>query len=168
MSTRRRSTHPSAFLLVGILAVSASGCAPTLSAPPTGPDPDDVRIGYGTVDPENVTGSISSLTGEDLANERARDLMETLVGRVPGLQVIRGPRGPELRIRGVTSLVGNNEPLVVVDGTPVESFGLPSVLTMISPHDVARIDVLKDAASTAIYGIRGANGVVVITTRRPR
>jgi TonB-dependent SusC/RagA subfamily outer membrane receptor len=170
MSIRRRSTHSLAVLLGGIMAVFASGCAGATSAPPAGPEPEDVvMIGYGAVDRDDVTGSTSSLTESDLENVYANRVGELLQGRVSGLDVIRRGDGSfSLRIRGVTSFMGSNEPLVVVDGLPLAQFGLSSALAGINPHDVTRIDVLKDAASTAIYGSRGANGVIVITTKRGR
>ena len=89
---------------------------------------------------------------------------ELFAGRFPGVRVIQTPAGISVRIRGGTSVNGSNEPLYVIDGMPVETG--PDGLLAINPYDIATIEVLKDAASTAEYGMRGANGVVRITTKR--
>jgi TonB-dependent SusC/RagA subfamily outer membrane receptor len=90
---------------------------------------------------------------------------ELLAGRFPGVQVMRVPGGISIRIRGGASAFGNNEPLFVVDGLQIQA-GPGGALAGINPMDIARIEVLKDSASLATYGVRGANGVVLITTRR--
>jgi TonB-dependent SusC/RagA subfamily outer membrane receptor len=85
---------------------------------------------------------------------------------VPGLTVIRLPNGDiSLRIRGDRSFQGDNEPLLVIDGRPVRG-DIGAALAGLAPRDIERIDVLKDAGSTAIYGSQGANGVIIITTKR--
>jgi TonB-dependent SusC/RagA subfamily outer membrane receptor len=122
--------------------------------------------GYGSVDRQGVTGAVSSLTGSDVGDVRYHTMAELLMGRVPGLQVLRGPHGPMLRLRGVSSFIGDQEPLIVVDGIAVSEPGFSSPLWAINPADVLRVDVLKDGASAALYGVRGGNGVVVVTTRR--
>jgi TonB-dependent SusC/RagA subfamily outer membrane receptor len=92
---------------------------------------------------------------------------ELLVGRFPGVQVMRvSANGFSVRIRGASSFYGSTEPLYVVDGMPMN--GGPAGLSGVSPNDIARIEVLKDAGSLAMYGVRGANGVVLITTKRDR
>jgi TonB-dependent SusC/RagA subfamily outer membrane receptor len=91
---------------------------------------------------------------------------ELFVGRFPGVQVFQTPQGISVRIRGTTSVRGSNEPLYVIDGFPIDAG--PGGLVALNPADVARIEVLKDAGSTAQYGIRGANGVVLITAKRNR
>ena len=92
---------------------------------------------------------------------------ELIEGRAPGVQVLRRSDGSfALRIRGVSSPSGNNEPLIVIDGTSSQDGNSARSLSALNPQDVQRIDVLKDAASTAFYGMRGANGVIVITTRQ--
>jgi len=89
------------------------------------------------------------------------------MGRFPGVDVRRtADGGIAVRIRGATSIRGSNEPLYVVDGIPIQP-GPNGSLTGINPHDIATIQVLKDPAETAMYGMRGANGVIVITTKRP-
>jgi len=92
--------------------------------------------------------------------------MEDMLARVPGLQVLRGANGFSLRIRGIQTFRGDGEPLVVLDGMQVRTGGIASTLSAIHPRDVTRVEVLKDAGSTAFYGSSGVNGVIVITTRR--
>ena len=93
---------------------------------------------------------------------------ELLTGRFAGVRVLRLPNGGvAVRIRGGTSVVGSNEPLYVVDGLPIEP-GPGGALTGINPSDITKIEVLKDIGSTSLYGVRGANGVVLISTRRGR
>jgi TonB-dependent SusC/RagA subfamily outer membrane receptor len=110
-----------------------------------------------------VTGSVSSLDSTDIERIQAVSVVD-LLGRLPGVTVIG--RGPDarVRIRGTSSFLGTNDPLYVIDGVPLQ-FGMSQPLSGINPHDVARIDVLKDGTA-AIYGSRGANGVVLITTKR--
>lgn len=92
---------------------------------------------------------------------------KVLEGRIAGVTVMRTANGGiAVRIRGVSSFLASNEPLYVLDGSPFEP-GPNGVLTGINPRDIATIEVLKDPGDTAIYGIRGANGVIVITTKRP-
>lgn len=111
----------------------------------------------------NPGGAVSAVEGEDL-RDRAGTIEEMLAARVPGLQVIRSANGDvQLRMRNSSSFTSGTEPLLLVDGVPT-SFGT-SALRMLQPSDVARIEVLRDAASTAFYGSRGANGVILVTTR---
>jgi len=99
---------------------------------------------------------------EDPGGGRIEDV---LAGRAAGLQVLRQPDGTvSLRIRGATSVYGNNEPLLVIDGTIISPTGSGSALASLSPREVETVEVLKDA-SASFYGSRGANGVVLITTR---
>jgi TonB-dependent starch-binding outer membrane protein SusC len=102
-----------------------------------------------------------------LAPTGAARVEEVLQGRVAGLQVLRLANGSySLRIRGAATILGSGEPLLVLDGLIVPPELVPGTLSMLSPHDVARVEVLKDAGSLAFYGSRGANGVLVVTTRR--
>jgi TonB-dependent SusC/RagA subfamily outer membrane receptor len=95
------------------------------------------------------------------------NLEEMLNGRIAGLEVLRRSDGTySLRVRGARSFNGDAEPLVVVDGMAYGNGGAADVLAMLSPRDVKRVDVLKDAGATAVYGSRGSNGVVLITTHR--
>ena len=128
-------------------------------APETRPD-------GGTV---HQTNAVSTLDRETLDQMRVGRIEEMLVGRIPGLEVLQTSGGDfTLRIRGRNSLFGDDEPLVVLDGMPLRAGGVSRSLAAISPNDVARIEVLKDAGATAFYGIRGANGVILITTKRTR
>lgn len=166
MSTRA-STRRARVCLAALTLMLASGCTWLRSAPPVEPEPRDaVRTGYGTVDEESVTGSVTSLTAETLPRVRGPHAGDLLWGRIPGLDVARRPDGSfSLRIRGMSSFYGSSEPLVVVDGVALNS---SLDLRSINPKDIQRVDVLKDGSSTAIYGSRGGNGVIVITTIRPR
>lgn len=124
-----------------------------------------VVIGYGTQKKESVTGSVSSLTGSALKEVPSANITDALAGRMPGVEIGRSSTKPgavqQIRIRGERSLTGSNDPLIVLDGIPfVGSLG------DISPSDIKSLDILKDASATAIYGSRGANGVILITTNR--
>jgi TonB-dependent SusC/RagA subfamily outer membrane receptor len=122
---------------------------------------DEVQLGYGTISRRNLTTSVSSVqfTREDASGTSA--FAELLDGRIAGVQVTRtGLTDYSIRIRG------GGEALIVVDGmVPAEGVPQRFILAAINPYDVARVDVLKDA-SASIYGWRGGNGVILITTRR--
>ncbi len=152
-------------VLAGAL-VLLGGCARAGSEPPQQPAPDSVSIGYGKQPRSDVTGAVQSVK-PDSAAARYTTVVDLLEGRVPGLQVIRLASGQiQLRIRGTTSLIGNNEPLVIIDDQLIATDGITSALQAIAPSEVDHVDVLKDAGSTAIYGSRGANGVIMIFTKR--
>jgi len=123
-----------------------------------------VAIGYGTVKRRDVNGSISSVTAKDLKDVPVSSLADALAGRLAGVQITTSDGSPDasvkVLVRGGGSITQSNDPLYVIDGVQVEN-GLASL----SPQDIESIDVLKDAASTAIYGARGANGVIIITTK---
>lgn len=114
---------------------------------------------------EYGSGAVRSLGPEEIARLRVRRVEELLAGRVPGLRVLPTPDGGFMvRIRGLTTLHGNAEPLYIIDGVPVTL--LPGEdLTWLDPAEILRIDVLKDPAETSMYGVRGANGVIVIRTK---
>jgi TonB-dependent starch-binding outer membrane protein SusC len=125
---------------------------------------DVVVIGYGTAKKKDLTGSVSSVGTKDLKDIPVNSVAEALAGRLAGVQVTttEGRPGADvlIRVRGGGSISQDNSPLYIVDGIPVEN-----ALSIISPQEIETINVLKDAASTAVYGARGANGVVVITTK---
>jgi TonB-linked SusC/RagA family outer membrane protein len=140
-----------------------------------------VVIGYGTVKKSDLTGSVVSVKAEDMKDVPVTSFDQALQGRAAGVQVtqLSGKPGAEtsIRIRGTTSINAGNEPLYVIDGMLVNSnSGDMSVgvtlgprigaLSAINPNDIESIEILKDASATAIYGSRGANGVVIITTKR--
>ncbi|HUX56921.1 MAG TPA: TonB-dependent receptor [Bacteroidales bacterium] len=124
-----------------------------------------VVIGYGTQEKKDITGSVSQVKSQALESAPVYNLEQSLKARVSGIQVLQNSGSPggriEVRIRGGNSMVGSNDPLYVVDGFPIAGG-----IDYIDPSDIESIDILKDASSTAIYGARGANGVVIITTRR--
>ena len=107
---------------------------------------------------------VGSASSEEWQGRTVTRAEELFVGRFPGVQVYQMPGGLAVRIRGQSSVLGSNEPLYVVDGVPLEPS--PNGLLTINPSDIAKIQVLKDISSTAIYGVRGANGVILITTKR--
>jgi TonB-linked SusC/RagA family outer membrane protein len=123
-----------------------------------------INVGYGTVSREALTGSVSSLRADQIKDVPINSAEQLLAGRLAGVQVTATDGAPgtnvQIRVRGGTSITQDNSPLYIVDGVQVEN-----ALRSLSPQDIETIDVLKDAASTAIYGARGANGVVLITTK---
>lgn len=127
-----------------------------------------VVIGYGTQKRRDVTGSIVSLSGAAIKEVPVANIQQALQGRLAGVEVQSVGTTPgansQIRIRGERSIKGKNDPLVVVDGIPFSDDG--TGLNDINPDDIATLDVLKDASATAIYGSRGANGVVLVTTKR--
>lgn len=144
-----------------------------------------VVVGYGTVRKSDLTGSVTSLKSTDLTRGTNVNLPQTLIGRSPGVQIYQKSGEPgaamSVQIRGITSITGNNDPLYVVDGLPVNdgtAVGSSSPagttnnpnnrtpLNSLNPSDIESIEILKDASASAIYGSRGANGVILITTKR--
>jgi TonB-linked SusC/RagA family outer membrane protein len=132
-----------------------------------------VVVGYGTQQRRDVTGSVASVKEAEIKAVPVTGVDQALQGRAPGVQVIQNSGAPggsvSVRVRGVGT-VGNSEPLYVVDGVPFmnssDNSSNVNILNTLNPNDVVSIDVLKDASATAIYGARGANGVVIITTKR--
>ena len=156
-------------LLVGAVACTGTG-RKSAGAPPPKPEDDVVSVGYGTQTRSEITGAVSSYIPTE-ADARVARIETMLQGLIPGLEVIPQGSGFTLRIRGFKSLRqrgGDDEPLLVIDDITVPAGSLSSALSGIAPRDVARVDVLKDAGATAVYGSRGANGVIIITTKRFR
>ena len=146
--------------LVAASLCTLGACASSSASRPSSAERDAAR-------PELKASAVTTLSREDLDHAHATRVEEMLIGRVPGLEVVQNGSGDyTLRIRGMQSFNGSDEPLVVLDGMPTRHGWLAQTLRMIEPADVARIDVLKDAGATAAYGIRGAAGVILITTRR--
>lgn len=131
----------------------------------TGSMEDIVVVGYGSRKRVEVTGATTSVSGDNLRTVQTTNLTQALQGRVAGVTVtpntFRPGAGASIRIRGNRSLSASNEPLYVVDGFPV-SYTIDDM----NPADIESVDILKDASATAIYGVRGANGVVQITTKK--
>lgn len=140
-----------------------------------------VVIGYGTVKKRDITGSVSSIKAEELHSGVQTSMNQMIQGRSPGVQVttVSGEPGGAMfmRIRGPNSITASNEPLYVIDGLPVGNDSYPgsslqdgtksrNPLNALNPGDIESIEILKDASATAIYGSRGANGVILITTKK--
>lgn len=124
-----------------------------------------VAIGYGTVKKSDLTGAVGAVQGETIAERQTTQLSTALQGAVSGVMVTRNNNAPgataSIRVRGITT-IGDNSPLIIVDGVPVDN------INDINPNDVESMSVLKDAASASIYGSRAAAGVILITTKRAR
>jgi len=124
-----------------------------------------VVVGYGTQRKEAVTGSVASVKGNELREVPSSNITQALQGRVSGVEMSQTSSKPgadmQIRIRGTRSLTASNDPLVVLDGVP-----FAGSISDINPNDIKSIDILKDASATAIYGSRGANGVILITTNK--
>lgn len=147
-----------------------------------------VVIGYGTVKKKDLTGSVSSVNSEKLKGTVSINVDQMLQGKVAGVQITSNSGAPgsasSIRVRGTSSINNSNEPLYIIDGVPFSSAGSEiggfdwaggtngqttvNPLSAIAPSDIESIDILKDASATAIYGANGANGVIIITTKRGR
>jgi len=143
-----------------------------------------VVVGYGTVKKKDATGAVSALGSKDFQKGIVTSPEQLMQGRVAGVQITQSSGEPgggiNVRIRGTSSVLGGNNPLFVIDGVPLSGDNTSSggdnqgvgrqpaknPLNFLNPDDIASIDILKDASATAIYGSRGANGVVLITTKR--
>lgn len=140
-----------ALLSVGLLAGVVVGCARPAGNAPT-PSP----------------AANSTVTAEQIQqNAPDQPIEKALQGRIAGVTVTQAPGGISVRIRGGTSIYGNNEPLYVLDGMPIQA-GPGGTLTGINPYDIESIRVLKDPADTALYGARGANGVIIIKMKKAK
>ncbi len=122
-----------------------------------------INVGYGTVRKKDLTGAVSSVNADVIAAAPVSSALEAIQGRVAGINISSTEGSPDaqlsVRVRGGVSITGDNTPLYIVDGFPANT------ISDIAPQDIESIDILKDASSTAIYGARGANGVVLITTK---
>lgn len=148
---------PRTLLPVGLLVALVSGCAHRNDTSQAGTQ----QAAPATSPPRPV------VTSEDLARNPGQPIEKVLADRFPGVTVIRTPDGGiAVRIRGGSSIESNNTPLYVLDGIPIDP-GPNGSLTGINPNDIESIEVLKDAVSTTMYGLRGANGVILIKTKRP-
>lgn len=141
---------------------------------------DVVVIGYGTVKKKDLTGSVSVVKSAELEQSQSTGFLQALQGRTPGVNITSESGEPgagiNIQIRGANSIVGNSSPLFVIDGVQMDlnnsdvaktnsSQGTMNPLSMLNPSDIESIEILKDASATAIYGSRGANGVVIVTTK---
>lgn len=139
-----------------------------------------VVVGYGTMRKRDLSGAMSQIKAEDIMKGGATDISRALQGKLAGVQVQQSDGAPgggvTITVRGANSFQTNSQPLYIVDGVPFETGDTPSnsesqnqttnPLSFINPHDIESLEVLKDASATAIYGSRGANGVVIITTKK--
>ena len=135
------------------LLAFVAGCGTPVRTPIDSPE---VNIGYGTVRKDDLTSAVSSLQVKDSDIQNYRDMYEYLEGRVAGVMVTPDRR---IIIRGIGTINGSTDPLIMVDGYEVQD------LSVINPRDVKSVDILKDG-SASIYGVRGANGVILITTKK--
>ncbi|MBG8554904.1 SusC/RagA family TonB-linked outer membrane protein [Hymenobacter guriensis] len=132
-----------------------------------------VVIGYGTQRRQDLTGAVEQISEKQFVKGQVTNPEQLIQGKVAGLQVTTGGGAPgtgsSIRIRGGSSLSASNDPLIVIDGVPVDNQGISGAanpLSLINPNDIESITVLKDASSTAIYGSRASNGVILVTTKR--
>ncbi|HEX6747841.1 MAG TPA: TonB-dependent receptor plug domain-containing protein [Longimicrobium sp.] len=151
-----RSSHH-ALPVLALAALAAAACGPP-------PDPD-TDPGPSMPPAASAAAPASTITAEDVKDLRVVRAEELLEGRFAGVEVLRLPTGGiSVRIRGTTSVALSGEPLYVVDGIPINTEP-GGALRWLNPGDVQKIEVLKDPGSTAFYGVRGANGVILITTK---
>lgn len=133
-----------------------------------------VVIGYGAKKRRELSTSVSSVSSKEINATPIADAAQALQGRVSGVTIVQnsgapgGTGGTGIRIRGISSLTGTNNPLIVVDGYPLPDQGADNILNSFGTGDIESIDVLKDAAAASIYGVRASNGVIMITTKRGR
>ena len=134
---------------------------------------DEIIVtGYGTQTRRKVTGSIASIGGESIEKIATASGVDAIKGQVAGVDITSGGgrpgQNPLVRVRGRRSISASNDPLYVIDGIPQTSSAGDGAIFDINPQDIKSMEILKDAAATAIYGSRGANGVILITTKRGR
>ena len=132
---------------------------------------ETVVTAFATQKKVNVTGAISAVTGDDVLLAPVANVSSALVGLAPGISAVTisgepGQDAADIAIRGISSYAGNTAPLIVIDGVEQPAGQAMSILNGLNPNDILGISVLKDASSTAVYGIRAANGVIIVTTRR--
>jgi TonB-linked SusC/RagA family outer membrane protein len=132
-----------------------------------------VVIGYGTIKKKDLTGAVSVVSAEDFNKGNITSAQELLVGKTAGVVITTNSGAPgsgsTIRIRGGSSLNASNEPLIIIDGVPLDRHivgGSSNLLSAINPNDIENVTILKDASSTAIYGARASNGVILITTKK--
>jgi TonB-linked SusC/RagA family outer membrane protein len=132
-----------------------------------------VVVGYGTQRRQDVTGSITTVTSKEFVQGQVTNPEQLVQGKVAGVQITTNSGAPgaasQILIRGGSSLSASNSPLIVIDGVPVSNDGISGAsnpLSLINPNDIESITVLKDASSTAIYGVRASNGVIIVTTKK--
>jgi len=132
-----------------------------------------VVVGYGTQRRQDLTGAVEQISEKQFVKGQVTNPEQLVQGKVAGVQITTGGGAPgsnsQILIRGGSSLSASNQPLIIIDGVPVDNTGLAGAsnpLSLINPNDIESITVLKDASSTAIYGVRASNGVILVTTKR--
>ena len=168
MPTRGNHHSFSGRSMLACCLIALAGCR-SYPGGPVLPKPagDEVNVGYGTQEKRNVNGAVAGADGEKLMASSPRTVSDMLVGRFAGVEVTQlANGGTSIRIRGSHSMNASQEPLFVLDGMPQHNGG--TSLSDLDPHDIKSIEVLKDAAATSVYGSRGANGVILIATKRGR
>ncbi len=159
------SSRVSRILVWGVTVASLAGCTHRSLVPAEPAPAEKVKVGFGEQSREQIGGAVQSAKADQLSDVKTSRVEGLLEGRFPGVHVVRTPAGGFLiRVRGASTILGNQGPLYVVDGIPVEVDPQLGV-DWLNPADIARIDVLKDAPETTMYGVRGANGVILITTK---
>jgi TonB-dependent SusC/RagA subfamily outer membrane receptor len=161
---RPHARHP--FRAVAVALFAAAGCAIPPAVDPSPVLLDSTVTAYGSQATRDVTTAVVGVDGDAARRTSPTTLADMIDGRFAGVEVRRlAAGGLSIRIRGQRSLRAGDEPLYVIDGIPQHP-GIPGVLSDLDPRDISRIEVLKDAGATAAYGARGANGVILIITRR--
>jgi TonB-dependent SusC/RagA subfamily outer membrane receptor len=159
MPIHRSRTTRTLVCVVPLAVASACGAARSRPHPTDADEAPAVAPHTGTASDNHVD--------RDRSNQSYARIEEMIESRAPGVRVLHYQDGTiRLQIRGVTSPTGRTDPLIVIDGSPTTELRPGGALASLNPSDVVSIDVIKDAASTAFYGMRGANGVIVITTRQ--
>ncbi len=153
------------FVLSGCAATSGAGHDDLAAVAAREGDTASVEQDTAAVAPDRPIDP-TVVTADEIRRRSGESIEQILEGRVSGVSVFRTADGISVRIHGFTSFMGNNEPLYVLDGIPIAA-GPGGALRGISPYDIESIVVLKNPVDTALYGVRGANGVIVITTIRP-
>ncbi len=132
-----------------------------------------VQVGYGSVKKKDATGAVTVITSKDFNKGAITSADQLLAGKAPGVRITSGGGGPDsapnIRIRGGSSLNASNNPLIVIDGVPIDNVnpaGISNPLSLVNPNDIDSFSILKDASATAIYGSRASNGVIIITTKK--
>lgn len=142
-------------------------------APDTKSLTEVVVVGYGTTRRKDLTGSIATVSSKDFVQGQVTNPEQLVAGKIAGVQITSNGGAPgaggTIRIRGGSSLNASNDPLIVIDGVPLDNSGIsgsPNALNLINPNDIETVTVLKDASATSIYGSRASNGVLIITTKK--
>jgi TonB-dependent starch-binding outer membrane protein SusC len=146
------------------LLVGSAACARRSPSQASVPGADSVQIGYGSQPRSKVTGAVTSVADAEMTARPLR-IEELLRGKVSGLVITGSGSSLVIRLRGTNSLLSDQEPLVIVDDVMIQSGNIGNALAGLTPDDIKQVSVLKDVASTSIYGSRGAGGVILIKTK---